>query len=116
MLSFLATIIVAVLSLVGINIQTKSQEKQTNILDKLEAFRKESKAEDDKLKELVKASSLSSLKCWLVGELTKIKSGHLIPTEEMKAVIHEAHDRYNKLGGDSYVDDLFDELRHKGLL
>lgn len=116
MLSFLATVVVGVFSLMGIKIQTKSQEHQQDIMNKLDAFRKESKQEDDKLKELMTASSLSSIKCWLVCELCKIKEGHLKPNDEMKVVLKEAHDRYNKLGGDSYVDDLFDELRRKGLL
>ena len=116
MLTFIATIVVAVLNIVGIKIQTKSKEKQDNLMSKLEQFRLESKTEDEKIKALLNTSSLSSIKCWLMGELNKIKMGHYVPNEEMKMLLHEAKRRYNKLGGDSYVDTVFDDLHKKGLL
>lgn len=116
MLTFLATIGVAIIGLIGVILQTKSQERQTHMIEKLEAFRKESKEEDEKLKAMFTKSNLSSVKCWLVCELSKIKTRHVIPTAEMKAALKEAHDRYNSLGGDSYIDDLFDELKNNGLL
>lgn len=116
MMTFIATIVVAVLNIVGIKIQTKSKEKQDNLMSKLEQFRLESKTEDEKIKSQIKASSLSSIKCWLMGELNKIKEGQYTPDSEMKMLLHEAKRRYNSLGGDSYVDDVFDDLRKKGLL
>lgn len=115
-LNLCATLGVAGLSLIGIVIQTKSKEKQENISTKLDIFREESKTEDKKILAKIDKVQLSSLKNWLVTEMTKIEEKLYTPNEEQKYLIHEAKKEYNKLGGDSYVDDMFDRLREKGLL
>lgn len=116
LLNFGATVIVAILSTIGIWIQTKSKERQESINTKLDAMRKESKEGDDRINKKLDANKKETLKVWLVNELTKIKDGYYVPNEEQKKLIHECKKEYNDLDGDSYVDDMFDRLRDKGML
>ena len=53
---------------------------------------------------------------WLITELTKIRDESYIPNEEQKRLIHEVKDEYNGLGGDSYVDDMFEDCKKKNLI
>lgn len=115
-LNFIATIIVAIISLIGVLIQTKSKEKQDNIVTKLEQIRMESKQGDESIKSKIDKNHIETLKVWLVTELTKIRDEVYVPNEEQKALIHEAKREYNRLGGDSYVDTMFDNCIHRGLL
>ena len=116
LLNFCATIIVAIIGLVGIVIQTKSKEKIENTNSKIDELRKESKTSDDVLSTKLDATKLQTLKLWLITELTKIRADVYIPNEEQKRLIIEAKSEYNRLGGDSYVDDMFDELKDRDLL
>jgi len=116
MLNFVATIIVAIISLVGVLIQTKSKERQDNIVTKLEQIRMESKQGDKAIENKLDKNQIATLKMWLVTELTKIRDELYTPNEEQKALIHEAKRTYNDLGGDSYVDTMFDDCIHRGLL
>lgn len=120
---FLSAIIVAGMGVITVIIQTRNKDKldnQKTLLDtvnaNIAAMRKESKKDDEKLSKKLDTHELASLKRFLVDELTKIKNGLYIPTDNQKALIHEAKDEYNALGGDSYVDDMFDDLVEKGLL
>lgn len=115
-LTFAGTVLVAFLSLLGVILQIRSKERQDNILGKIEAFKAESAAEDKKILDTLADHKLKTLKRWLTNELTKIKNGQYIPNEEQRYMFHEAKRDYNALGGDSYVDDLFEEVRAKKLL
>ena len=116
LLNFCATIIVAIIGLVGIVIQTKSNEKIENTNSKIDELRNESKVGDNILSTKLDATKLQTLKLWLITELTKIRADVYIPNEEQKRLIIEAKSEYNRLGGDSYVDDMFDELKDRDLL
>lgn len=115
-LNLIATLGVAGISLVGIVIQTKSKEKQENIELKLDTIRKESAAEDSKILNKLDKMEMYILKNWLVNEMTKIEDNVYAPNEEQKNLIHDAKKIYNDRGGDSYVDDMFDRLRDRGIL
>ncbi len=115
-LTLIGTIIVAIISLIGVIFQTKSKEKQDSIDKKLDAFRKESKDDDIKLNKKLDDNHLQTLKLWLVTEMTKIREGNYKPNDELRSLIHEAKQEYNNLGGDSYVDSMFDELKDKKLI
>ena len=39
-----------------------------------------------------------------------------VPSEEQKRVLKDTKDEYNAAGGDSYVDDMYEDLRNKGLI
>jgi hypothetical protein len=140
-LSFLGTVLVAIIGLVGIWIQTKhsdaikSQKELSSKIDKnIQELREETNKNDEKLHdEISKLSSdskkgdlalkkqleekeMNELKRFLVTEMTKIKSGAYTPTDEQKMILKDSKDIYNERGGDSYVDDMYDDLRDKELI
>lgn len=116
LLNLIATIIVAIIGLIGIVIQTKSKERQDNISSKIDALRVDSQKTDKELMNKIDLSRMQILKVWLTTELTKVRDELYKPTEEQKRLLFEAKKEYNVLGGDSYVDDMFDECKEKGLL
>lgn len=123
MANALATIVVAVIGLIGVIIQTishsklNSQEELLNtVQDKIDALKKESKEDDRKLNGRLDTLELENAKRFLIVEMTKISDEKYIPNEEQKRIIKETKHRYNELGGDSYVDDMFEDLREKKIL
>lgn len=122
-LSFLGMIIVAVIGLIGIIIQTKSHnklQKQSDIVNtmdvKLDKLRAESKKDDFKLNKKLDENKMNDLKRFLIIEMTKIDQGIYKATDNQKRMLKEAKDEYNRAGGDSYVDDMYDKLKDKNLL
>lgn len=122
-LSFLGMIIVAIISLIGIIIQTKSHNKLQNQSDivktmdvKLDKLRAESKKDDFKLNKKLDENKMNDLKRFLIIEMTKIDQGIYQATDNQKRMLKEAKDEYNRAGGDSYVDDMYDKLKDKNLL
>jgi len=121
--SFLGVVIVAIISLIGTIIQSKSHKKletQEDLIktvdSKIEALHKESKEDDINLRQKLDYITMNQLKRFLIIEMTKIKNGSYIPTENQKRMLSEAKDEYNQAGGDSYVDDMYDDLRKNNLL
>ena len=131
-LSFPGMVIVAIIGLVGVILQVKSKEKTESIDSKIDNIKKEfTKKTDDFTNELItfKEESTESDKRisdqiqevrmtvrFLVTELSKIEEENYIPSEEQKRVLKDTKDEYNAAGGDSYVDDMYDDLRDKGLI
>ena len=116
LLNFGATVIVAIIGLVGIVIQTKSKEKQDSISKKIDTLSIESKNGDRTLSGKLDESKMQILKVWLTNELTKVRDGVYKPNEEQKRLLFEAKKVYNSLGGDSYVDDMFDDCKLKNII
>lgn len=121
--SFLGVVIVAIISLIGTVIQSKSHKKletQEDLIktvdSKIEVLRKESKEDDINLRQKLDYITMNQLKRFLIVEMTKVKNGSYIPTENQKRMLSEAKDEYNQAGGDSYVDDMYDDLRKNNLL
>ena len=122
-LSFLGMIIVAIIGLIGIIIQTKSHnklQKQSDIVNtmdtKLDKLREESKKDDFNLNKKLDENKMNDLKRFLIIEMTKIDQGIYKATDNQKRMLKEAKDEYNRAGGDSYVDDMYDKLKDKNLL
>lgn len=122
-LSFLGMIIVAIIGLIGIIIQTKSHnklQKQSDIVKtmdiKLDKLRAESKKDDFNLNKKLDENKMNDLKRFLIIEMTKIDQGIYQATDNQKRMLKEAKDEYNRAGGDSYVDDMYDKLKDKNLL
>lgn len=122
-LSFLGMIIVAVISLVGIIIQTKSHdklEKQSDLVktmdEKIDKLRTETRQDDTKLNKKLDENKMNDLKRFLILEMTKIDQGIYQASDNQKRMLKEAKDEYNRAGGDSYVDDMYDDLRDRDLL
>lgn len=122
-LSFLGMIIVAIISLIGIIIQTKSHnklQKQSDIVKtmdaKLDKLRADAKKDDFNLNKKLDENKMNDLKRFLIIEMTKIDQGIYQATDNQKRMLKEAKDEYNRAGGDSYVDDMYDKLKDKNLL
>lgn len=133
-LSFLGMVIVAIIGLVGVILQVKSKEKTESIDFKIDnikkeftkktddftneliTFKEESTQSDKRISDQIKEVRMTVCKRFLVTELSKIQEENYIPSEEQKIVLKDTKDEYNAAGGDSYVDDMYDDLRDKGLI
>ena len=133
-LSFLGMVIVAIIGLVGVILQVKSKEKTESIDSKIDnikkeftkktddftneliTFKKESTESDKMISDQIQEVRMTVCKRFLVTELSKIEEENYIPSEEQKRVLKDTKDEYNAAGGDSYVDDMYDDLRDKGLI
>ncbi len=111
------TIIVTTITTIGVVIttfiQSSNARKKDNIEAKLDNIRKEFKENMASLKDDLNKETLARCKADLVSLMSKIKKGY-IPTTEEKMILHEAKKKYNDLGGDSYVDEMFDDLVKEG--
>ena len=133
-LSFLGMVIVAIIGLVGVILQVKSKEKTESIDSKIDnikkeftkktddftneliTFKEESTQSDKRISNQIQEVRMTVCKRFLVTELSKIEEENYIPSEEQKRVLKDTKDEYNAAGGDSYVDDMYDDLRDKGLI
>lgn len=133
-LSFLGMVIVAIIGLVGVILQIKSKEKTESIDSKIDnikkeftkktddftneliTFKEESTESDKRISDQIQEVRMTVCKRFLVTELSKIEEENYIPSEEQKRVLKDTKDEYNAAGGDSYVDDMYDDLRDKGLI
>lgn len=123
MIQAIATVIVAIIGLIGIIIQNRSHIKLKNqeellktVDEKIDKLKTQSTEEDKRLNDKLDTIDMNSCKRFLIVEMTKIKDGTYIPNEEQKRMLHETKTRYNNDGGDSYVDSMFEGLQDKGLL
>lgn len=116
LLNFGATVIVAILSTIGIWIQNSSKKRQEEMNKTVQDFRDESAKNDERIESTIVNVRMNVTKRYLVTEMTKILQGDYVPNEEQKRVLKEAKDEYNKAGGDSYVDDMYEDLRNRNLI
>lgn len=119
----IATVLVAIIGLIGIVIQNKSNSKlksQEDLLktvdDKMDKLKTQSIEEDKRLNKKLDNMDMDNCKRFLIVEMTKIQDGTYKPNEEQKRMLYETKERYNNDGGDSYVDSMFEGLQAKGLL
>lgn len=119
----IATVLVAIIGLIGIVIQNKSHNKlksQEDLLktvdDKIDKLKVQSTNEDNRLNAKLDTMDMDNCKRFLIVEMTKIQDGAYRPNEEQKRMLYETKERYNNDGGDSYVDSMFEGLQAKGLL
>ena len=113
------TIFVAIISTCGVIATTLIQSHQANKKDTIESkltniqisFEKQLK----ELNEFLNKETLDRSKNDLVSLMSRIRNGYT-PTVEEKMILYETKQRYNDLGGDSYVDDMFESLKKEGKL
>ena len=133
-INLIGTTVVAIIGLIGIKMQIKSKEKTENIDNKIEKvraefakitddfadqisdFKKESIKGDQQISERLDRFKMVMMKITLVNEMTKIRDGVYKPNEEQKAILKETKNEYNKAGGNSYVNDMYDDLRKNSFL
>lgn len=87
-----------------------------NVIATLVASKKNSiKEELKEIKQSLNNETLSRCKVDLINAMSKIQNGY-VPTEEERRILIEEKQQYNALGGDSYVDDMFDRLKKENKL
>ena len=104
----LATIIVAVITTLGVIATTVIQNKQANKKDSIDA-----KLSD--IKRALESEKLDRCKSDLIVIMSRIQNSYT-PTTEETMILYETKKKYNDLGGDSYVDDMFEKLKKEGKL
>lgn len=85
-------------------IQKSANEKKNNIETLLEDIKKD-----------IGKETLDRCKVDLINAMSEIHKGTKL-TEEQRRIIYEEKETYNKLGGNSYVDDMFERLQKEGKL
>lgn len=107
---------------IGIIIQTRSNNKRQKSEDiiasidkKLDKMKEDSEKSDAKLQACMDEHHLRYYKDQLVSMLSRIENGYK-PTVEERHILHEQKANYNSLGGDSYVDEMWDKLIKKDLI
>ena len=73
------------------------------------------KTELTKLRNSLNEETLNRCKVDLINVMSRVQNGYTL-TEEERRILIEEKEQYNKLGGDSYVDDMFDRLKKEGKL
>ena len=73
------------------------------------------KADIMKVRKSISEETLNRCKVDLINVMSRIQNGSQI-TEEERRILIEEKEQYNKLGGDSYVDDMFERLKKEGKL
>ena len=113
------TIIVALITTVGVIsttiIQGVQAKQKDNMNSKLSAIQIDFKKEIKEVNNALRQEKLDRAKADLVGLMSRIQNGDN-PTTEEKMILYETKKKYNDLGGDSYVDDMFDKLKKEGKL
>ena len=111
------TIIVAVISSLGVVATALIQSIQASRKDKIESKLSAMSVNfDNKLNGLAKnleAEKLDRAKGDLVGLMSRIRNGYT-PTTEEKIILYETKEKYNALGGNTYVDEMFEKLKKEG--
>ena len=114
--------ITAVCSLLAVIVQVKGagkQKKQDDLVKaidgKLDVMKSASEERAKALWDSITEHQLRYFKDELVGTLSRIENGYK-PTTEEKHILHEQKAKYNELGGDSYVDEMWDKLVKKDLI
>lgn len=93
---------------IGVIATTIIQNKQANKKDSIDA-----KLTD--IKKALENEKLDRCKSDLIVIMSRIQNGYNPTTEEIM-VLYETKKKYNELGGDSYVDDMFEKLKKEGKL
>ena len=96
-------------------ITTVITNKKDTIEQKLTAINVNFDTKLNMLSQDIEKEKLDRAKSDLVILMSKIRNGY-VPTVEEKMILYETKEKYNSLGGDSYVDDMFEKLKKEGKL
>lgn len=102
----MTTVIVALISTLGVVATTLIQSIQANKKDNIET-------KLTSIQLALKEEKLDRCKSDLIVIMSRIQNGY-VPTTEEKIILYETKKKYNDLGGDSYVDDMFEKLKKEG--
>lgn len=102
---------VAVPNIIATLVTNRKEKTQKMLNDVKDSIKKELES----IKKSLKEETLSRCKTDLINAMSKIQNGYT-PTEEERRILIEEKEQYNHLGGDSYVDDMFERLKKEGKL
>ena len=102
------TLIGTIITTLGVVATTLIQKHEANKKVKIESLLADIKKDINK-------ETLDRCKVDLINAMSEIHKGVEI-TEEQRRIIYEEKETYNKLGGNSYVDDMFERLQEEGKL
>jgi hypothetical protein len=102
------TAIGALFTTLGVVATAFIQKKNTDKKDKIETLLSDIKID-------IQQETLNRCKADLINAMSEIHNGTKL-TEEQRRIIYEEKETYNSLGGNSYVDDMFDRLKKEGKL
>ena len=114
-----STITVAIITVLGtiiVALITKNTNKKVEKSNEIkESLLQEIKKNRDEYKKEISNHILENDKTYLTDFLSDIESGE--PKKEIQIRrAYEIKEEYNEKGGDSYIDDKWDELIKKGIL
>ena len=103
-------------------ITTIAQSKKNNldgvkgdIQKSIKDTEKNLKADITKVRNSLSDETLSRCKVDLINIMSRVQNGYVL-TEEERRILIEEKSQYNKLGGNSYVDDMYERLKKEGKL
>ena len=102
------TIIGTLITTLGVVATTFIQKHESNKKNKIESLLAD-------IKKDIRGETLDRCKADLINAMSEIHKGVEI-TEEQRRIIYEEKETYNRLGGNSYVDDMFERLKKEGKL
>lgn len=102
------TLIGTTITTLGVVATTFIQKHESNKKNKIETLLSAIKID-------IQNETLNRCKADLINAMSEIYKGASL-TEEQRRIIYEEKETYNKLGGDSYVDDMFERLQKEGKL
>lgn len=102
------TAIGALFTTLGVVATALIQKQNANKKNKIETLLNDIKID-------IQNETLNRCKADLINAMSEIHNGAKL-TEEQKRIIYEEKETYNILGGNSYVDEMFDRLKKEGKL
>lgn len=109
-----ATIIVAVISLIGIMINVWASIKAQKIQDQLNEMREESKAGDKRVQENLEDFMVLEIRAYLIDFMSRMLKGERMNMEQIRIANEKKH-LYNKMGKNGYIDDMWENCKKKNL-
>lgn len=94
-------------------IQVLQARKKDNIDTKLTTMSSNFDKKLNKLSKNLNEEKLDRAKADLIGLMSRIRNGY-VPTTEEKMILFETKEKYNALGGNTYVDEMFEKLKKEG--
>lgn len=113
LISGLCVAIPNVIATLTSNRKEKFAKVENNINKSIKDVEKNIKADLTKLKNTLNEETLNRCKVDLINAMSRVQNGYSLMEEERRILIEEK-EQYNKLGGNSYVDDMFDRLKKEG--
>ena len=114
LIAAISGIVIALMSLIGVIINVWASVKTQKIQEQLNEMREESKAGDKKIKEDLEEFMLLEIRGYLIDFMSRIQKNENMNMEQIR-IATEKKEIYNRMGGDSYVDDMWDDCKKKGL-